>query len=594
MAVSNQIRLPKLRSWLQRFDHLLRQPTLLPIVSGLSVAVTILCVGLLLIKAHGPGWPWWFHGVGIALVSGLFAAFLTRRGVNYRDIFDAANDAIFVHDLRTGQILDANRKACEMYGYTPAKLRLCTIQDLSSGDFPYTQEQAAEQVNRAAAGEAILFEWHARNKAGELFWVEVNLRRARLSLSNCDCVLAVVRDIAERKRLEQELWQARKMEAVGQLAGGIAHDFNNLLGVICGYCELLRGDLNGAGNSFGPSLEKIHTASKAAAGLTKQLLAFSRKERLPATTADFNRVILDFSKILPRLLGETIEVVTSPCESSLVVNAAPGEIEQIIMNLSINARDAMPGGGRLLMRTTSVCIDAATAAQRGFSRSGSYVCLSVTDSGVGMDAETIRRAFEPYFSTKEREKGTGLGLAVVYGILRGNGGHIIINSMPGAGTTVDAYWPQVSSAGEEETAVVTTPLCGSETILVVEDFTALREMTCSFLQQQGYTVLGADNGTEALELVRNYSGDIDLLITDVVMPAMSGPALAARVVAMRPTIKVIYTSGYTGELLASHGVPCGDVTLIEKPFTFPFLAQKIREQLDVKRTIVGAEHEDRG
>jgi PAS domain S-box-containing protein len=579
MARNQKISMHVLRSWFQRSDRMLWRPTLIPIISGFSVAGTILALGLLLIKAHGPGWPWWFHGVSIAVASGLVAAFLTR-GVNYREIFEAANDGIFVHDLRTGQILDVNRKACEMYGYSRADLRRCTIQNLSSGEPQYTQEQAVQWVNRAATGESVLFEWHAKNQTGKLFWVEVNLKRARLNLSSGDCVLAVVRDVTDRKHLEQELWQAKKMEAVGQLAGGIAHDFNNLLGVICGHCELLLQNTAEADRSLGPSLENIYTASKTAASLTKQLLAFSRGDKPSATVVNFNQVILDFSKILPRLLGETIEVVTSPCEDSLAVMAASGQIEQIIMNLSVNARDAMPDGGRLLISTKDVFIDPATAVQRGFPQPGAYVRLSVADSGVGMNAETTHRVFEPYFSTKEREKGTGLGLAVVYGIVRQNRGHIIINSNLGTGTTVEIYWPQVEpvESGEMTPAPVVVPP-GSETILLVEDFAALREMTRLFLQQQGYTVLEAGNGTEALELIQDYRHSIDLLITDVVMPGMSGPELAQQAVAMRRGLKVLYVSGYTGELLASHGVSFSDDLLVEKPFVFPFLAQKIRETL---------------
>ena len=581
MTAPNKMGLARSITGARRYAVLLQRPKFVATIFGVAVALIILGVGLSLIGVHGSGWPWWFHGATIAAVTGLFAGLLARlhlreaKSREYREIFDAANDAIFVHDLRTGKILDVNRKGCEMYGYSREEICGCTIQDLSSGEPPCTQEEAVRYIKRAAQGKPALFEWHAKTSSGKLFWVEVNLKRVCLSAR--DCVLALVRDISDRKQLEEELAQAQKMQAVGTLAGGIAHDFNNLLGAISGYCELMLMRM-GPQDALRADLQKVCTCTATATDLTKQLLAFSRREAIAPVIVDFNEAVAGFASILPRLLGEQIDVVKRASKAPLFVKASPGQIEQCIMNLAVNARDAMPNGGRLTLLTTPALLPPASEAAHAYS--DAFACLTISDNGVGMDETTLSRIFEPFFSTKQRGKGTGLGLSVVYGLVAENHGRITVDSKPGRGTTVQIYWPQCESpsATTEEAGVRRMLPRGTETILLVEDFDGLRQTTRAFLEMEGYKVLEAANGAEAIWAVQQYAGKIDLLLTDVIMPGMSGVHLAQRIAILRPGITILFVSGYAADVLDSHEI--ARPALIEKPFTFDALAQKIRDLLD--------------
>jgi CheY-like chemotaxis protein len=376
---------------------------------------------------------------------------------------------------------------------------------------------------------------------------------------------------------------AGKMEAVGRLSGGIAHDFNNLLGVIIGYSQLLKRRLD-PGNALLEPAEEIEKAGQRAASLTRQLLAFSRQQILTPSILNLNDLILDMAKMLPRLLGEDITVNTSLCEALGMVKADQGQIEQVIMNLAVNARDAMPEGGKLRIETANVELDQAYAWQHAGAKPGHYVMLAVIDSGAGIDAETLAHIFEPFFTTKGVGKGTGLGLATVYGVVKQSGGYIWVDSEPGQGASFQIFLPRVEEAVTP--TVANKPLGetigGSETILLVEDAEALRKLTQSLLESHGFHVLVAQNGEEAIQVEARHSGKIDLLLTDVVMPGMNGRVLTERLLPKQPGMRVLYISGYTDSFIAGHGVLERGVVLLHKPFTEDALIRKVREVLDTK------------
>jgi CheY-like chemotaxis protein len=369
------------------------------------------------------------------------------------------------------------------------------------------------------------------------------------------------------------------MEAVGRLAGGVAHDFNNLLTAIIGYADLLRQRFAHEPSARQPA-ELIHQAGEQAAGLTRQLLAFSRKQLLQPRVIDLNTIITNLQRLLQRIIGEHIEIRTAPDAAQACVKADPGQIEQVIVNLGVNARDAMPRGGRLVIRTVNVEFhetDPATGLPPG-----EYVALEVTDTGEGMDAETKSRIFEPFFTTKGPGKGTGLGLATVYGIVKQSQGGIAVDSEPGRGTTFRIYLPREHApADAPETALALAPRTGqSELILVVEDEEIVRELVCEVLKGHGYRVLGADSGSEALRLLREEARDIDLLISDVVMPEMNGADVARRVREVSPQVGVLFVSGYSESDMADQGLEALSFQVLQKPFTPAVLARKVREILD--------------
>jgi two-component system, cell cycle sensor histidine kinase and response regulator CckA len=390
----------------------------------------------------------------------------------------------------------------------------------------------------------------------------------------------IIVDITDRKHLETQLQQSRKMEAVGRLAGGIAHDFNNLLTIITGYTDLalsrpsvpieLRADI-----------ERIENAAARAAALVRQLLAFSRKQVLQPKTLDLNSIVVNLDKLLRRLMDDNIEMTTAVQENVGQVKADPAQIEQVIMNLVVNARDAMPQGGRILIETANVDLDSAYADDHATVKPGRYVMLAVSDTGVGMDRETVAHIFEPFYTTKESGRGTGLGLSTVYGIVKQSGGYIWVYSEPAKGSTFKVYLPRIEEPAEE----MATPQLqlnsqrGSETILLVEDEEAVRDLIQTVLSEQGYDVIPSRDPQHALQIAETFTHEIHLLLTDVVMPGMGGRELATRVSTCRRGIRVLFMSGYTDNVITSGGMLEKGITFLQKPFSPAQLVQKVRDVL---------------
>ena len=399
---------------------------------------------------------------------------------------------------------------------------------------------------------------------------------------NSRVLIRAIRYAMDRKRLEDQLLQAQKLEAIGSLAGGLAHDFNNILTAITGYSELSLRRL-GEEDPIRKNIQEIYKASQRAGDLTRQLLAFSRKQVMQPRVLNLNGIISNMERMLRRLLGEDIELATRLESKGVQVKVDEGQIEQVIMNLAVNARDAMPNGGKLTIETDVTTLGEDAAQRLLGLGAGPYVRLTVSDTGSGMDAEVRGKIFEPFFTTKQRGKGTGLGLATVYGIVKQSGGHIAVASEPEKGSTFQVYLPQaageISAAAREKPAPAPSAQ-GSETILLVEDEEAVRDLLREVLQGKGYRVLEARDGFEALRLSTGHSGSIDLLLTDVIMPKMNGRELAERLKPERPKTKVLYMSGYTDNAIVHRGVLEDGTAFLQKPFTPETLAQKVREILD--------------
>jgi nitrogen-specific signal transduction histidine kinase/CheY-like chemotaxis protein len=391
-------------------------------------------------------------------------------------------------------------------------------------------------------------------------------------------------DITERKRLEEHLRQAAKMEAVGRLAGGVAHDFNNLLTVIIGHSERLLKAL-GADDRHRRSVEGIRQAADRAASLTSQLLAFSRKQVIQPRLLDMNAAVSGLTPMLRRLIGENIHLTTDLDTRPCVVRADAGQVEQVLMNLTVNARDAMPQGGTLTIGTSITLSEGGAGPGQGDVTAGPYVCLTVRDTGLGMDAETKAHLFEPFFTTKERGKGTGLGLATVYGIVVQSGGTIEVDSSPELGTTFTVLLPRAAESLQTEKAAgpPAVETSHTETILLVEDDALVREFLCDLLEGLGYRVLTAASGEQAIQLCETGKEPVHVLLTDVVIPDMSGRVLAERAAALRPEMRVLFMSGYTDDVMLRHGVSEASAAFLQKPFRSNVLASKIREVLDAPR-----------
>jgi len=410
---------------------------------------------------------------------------------------------------------------------------------------------------------------------GRLFSFEL------VPVAGADYVNVYGRDITEQKNIEEQLRQSQKLEAIGRLAGGVAHDFNNMLGAIIGYSDIILATTDKA-DPLHRDIEHIKGAGERAAALTRQLLAFSRKQTLQPKVMDLNAAVTGIEKMLGRLIGEDIELSTVLADDLGRVKADPGQIDQIIMNLAVNSRDAMPDGGKLTVETANAELDENYAENHVGVTPGPHVMLAVTDTGCGMDAETRSHIFEPFFTTKGIDKGTGLGLSTVYGIVKQTGGNVWVYSEPGKGTAFKIYLPRIEETVEaaERRRPAAARARGAETVLVVEDEEVLRRLASRILSLAGYKVLEARIGGEALVLCEQHDGPIHLMLTDVVMPQMSGRKLAERVASLRPDMKVAYMSGYTDDAVVRNGVLDPDMPFIQKPFTASGLARKVREVLD--------------
>jgi len=419
----------------------------------------------------------------------------------------------------------------------------------------------------------------ACRKDGTQFPVEVSL--GPFPTSDGLSVASTIVDISERKKIEKQLRLAHRMEAIGRLAGGIAHDFNNLLAVIIGCADIVDEALP-PGDSMADKITMIKKAGNSAADLVRQLLAFSRQQMLQPRVLDLKEILERTQATLQRLIGDDIRLTVSIEKSLGYIEADPGQIEQVILNLALNARDAMPKGGRLTITASNVELDESYKKKHEPVVPGKYVMLAVEDTGCGMDSKTQLRIFDPFFTTKEVGKGTGLGLATVYGIVKQTGGYIWVYSEVDQGTVFKIYLPRIEKTLQpvEQKAAELPVLKGWETILFAEDSESLREMGREYLQSIGYTVLPAASGKEALQQAKDFGKTIHLLVTDVVMPELNGPDLARQIVALRPEIKVIFTSGYTSETLAQRGSLDPSVAYIQKPYRPKALARRIREVLD--------------
>jgi two-component system cell cycle sensor histidine kinase/response regulator CckA len=494
----------------------------------------------------------------------------------FRKLFESNTIGIVIADL-SGKTLEANDAYLDMLGYTREEMLAGEIgwDRLTPPEYRDRDQAAMAELQRT--GAATPWEKEMLRKDGSRLPILIGV--AMLKASEASCIAYIV-DLTERQRLEHQFRQAQKMEAVGQLAGGVAHDFNNLLTVILGYSDLLAEKLD-TGSPEVEELEEIRMAGERAASLTRQLLAFSRLQVLERKVLDVNDLVAHTEKMLRRLIGEDVELVTVLDPDLRRVFADAGQLEQVVMNLAVNARDAMPQGGKLTIETSNVELDEAYARRHATVRPGSFVMLAVSDNGTGMEAGTLARIFEPFFTTKERGKGTGLGLATVYGIVKQSGGQVWVYSERGKGTTFKIYLPPAAEgvSSEEVPAAGSPSLRGSETVLLVEDEKSVRALSRAILSSYGYTVLEAGSGKEALEIVRNFDGTIHLVLTDVVMPSMGGSSLVSFLETLRPGIKVLYMSGYTDDAVVRHGHLEQGRAFLQKPFTPETLARKVRGAL---------------
>jgi signal transduction histidine kinase len=469
---------------------------------------------------------------------------------------------------------------------------VCAIHDVPAGTVPSLQEALAfyapdsrETIRskiESCARDGTPFDVESQifTAGSRRVWVRTIGHAERGAGGTISRLQGAFQDIDDRRKLEEQFRQAQKMEAIGQLAGGVAHDFNNLLSVILSYAEMMAAQLK-ANEPLRADVEEIKTAGLRATDLTRQLLAFSRQQVLDARILDLNQRVASMGRMLPRLLGADIELTTLLATGLWNVKADAGQIEQILMNLAVNARDAMPMGGKLTIDTANVELDEDYTRSHREVPAGSYVMLAVTDNGSGMNKETQARIFEPFFTTKERGKGTGLGLATVFGIVKQSGGHVWVYSEPGKGTTFKVYFPRAAGPTEVRASERPAPASGrgSETILLVEDDDQVRAVARGILRYNGYVVLEAPNGGEALLICEQHGSTIHLLLTDVVLPRMSGRQLAERLATERPQMKVLFMSGYTDDAILQHGVLDSGVAYLQKPFMPASLTRKVREVL---------------
>jgi two-component system, cell cycle sensor histidine kinase and response regulator CckA len=497
---------------------------------------------------------------------------LERSAARYQMLFEASPLPMWVYDAETLAFLDVNEAAVRHYGYSRDEFLRMTIADIRPPeDIPAMLQDVAA---RGGPGSPAPKTWRHRAKDGSL--IDVEITAGRIQLDGRRAALVLANDVSERKRLEQRLAEAEKMEAIGRLAGGVAHDFNNLLTVIAGYAEILSRRSVGRDRE---DLAEIARAAAQAAELTHQLLAFSRRQVLHPKVLDLNGIVADMETMLHRIIGDDISVGVRLAPDLAPVEADRAQIERVILNLAANARDAMPDGGALTIETGNVDLDTEQVASHGEGRAGPHVLLAVSDTGHGMDEDVQRHLFEPFFTTKAGGGGTGLGLATVFGVVKQSGGGIYVYSEPGRGSTFKIYFPVASAA---PTATPAPPERaverGSETVMVVEDDAAVRDLVRIMLEANGYHVLTVEDGDDAARVCRERS--IDLLLTDVVMPDVNGQALAERLGQLAPEMRVLFMSGYADEAVHRHGVLGDSAAFLEKPFTERALTRKVREVLD--------------
>jgi two-component system cell cycle sensor histidine kinase/response regulator CckA len=505
---------------------------------------------------------------------------LERSEASFRGVVEGAPYAICLVS-REGCFLRVNPALEKMLGHNGQEELLRSNIGLdvfrTLGEF----EQLVEMLKHEGECRDVQAEW--KRKDGATITVLCSGRTVDGSANHSANIELFAQDVTERRVLERQLRMTTKMEAIGRLSGGIAHDFNNLLGVIIGYSEILKRKL-AVENLLYECADEIEKAGQRAVSLTRQLLAFSRQQILTPAVLDLNALVTGMEKMLPRLIGEDVSVVTQLGNEIGRVKADHGQIEQVVMNLAVNARDAMPQGGELRIETANVEFDEVYVRHHPGAKIGSYVMLAVADSGIGMSAETLAHIFEPFFTTKEVGKGTGLGLATVYGVVKQSGGYLWVDSALGKGSAFQMFLPRVEE-GVTKIVLNAVPLAtlrGTETILLVEDADALRKLARSFLVDRSFEVLAAANGEEALRLAASHKGPIHLLLTDVIMPGMNGRVLAEHLLPKRPGMRVLYISGYTDSFIAGHGVLEPGTHLLHKPFTEQALIVKVREVLDAQ------------
>lgn len=509
----------------------------------------------------------------------------------YRALYDNNPSMYFTIDAE-GKILSVNKFGAEQLGYKPDELIGKPVLNVF-----YEEDQPAvsKKLNICLQNPKKTAHWEFRKirKDGSLVWVKETVRVVK-DKSDAPVVFVVCEDITkqkqteiEKKELEARFQQTQKMESIGTLAGGIAHDFNNLLTVINGHVELALLNIS-ENHPLYRDLKAVESAGQRATNLTRQLLAFSRKQIFEPKIIDINLLISDLDKMLRRLIGEDINIETFLPDDPHRVKADPGQLEQILINLIVNARDAInertdiASQKKITIETNSTYLDDEYAAGHPEIKSGSYVVLSVSDTGMGMDEEVKNKIFEPFFTTKETGRGTGLGLATVFGIVKQNNGHIDVYSEPGKGTTFKIYWPATdgNASDQQRTKVNSLPLRGNETALIVEDDKAVKEFACRVLNEYGYNTICASNGEQALNLLKETTEKIDLVITDLIMPKMSGKELAEKLISLSPNIKILFASGYTDNHIVHSGVLEEGINFIQKPYSAKALVGKVRQVLD--------------
>lgn len=557
---------------------------------ALLVLVSVTCAGILLSAAGTATRSYTVvNVVNILLITAVTVGLLARslRGSlfksreserRFRELFENVHLVAVMFDSQ-GVVTFCNEYFLSITGWTRDEVIGHKVYEFIAVDH---RARVAEAIESAlATGRMVAFLENAiLTKVGKLRWLQWNNATLRNAQGRIIGFASLGVDVTEHRALQEQYQQAQKLESIGRLAGGVAHDFNNLLTVISGYAELAMRQLS-EDSPLQDWIAEITQAADRAAALIRQLLAFSRKQVIEPKVLDLNRVIHDLSGLLRRLVGEDIDVSTILESTGGRVLADDGQLQQVLMNLAVNARDAMPGGGKLTITTSDVEIDDSYVASHPGSQSGAHILLAVTDTGVGMDEETQLRIFEPFFTTKAQGEGTGLGLSMVYGIVGQSGGWIQVSSEVGKGTTFGIYLPRIAGEVEVRKArqIAVEVFRGNETVLVVEDQFEVRKLASDVLRSYGYRVLEAANGSEALSLCGRFSEPVHLMIADVVMPGMTGPELADQLASLRPEMKVLYMSGYTSSTIAQYRTLHPDVAYLSKPFSPNVLAKKVRETL---------------